>query len=112
MVASWRKGRCLPYGEGVTFWALGEVVKTQLGILESDARDEAERKLVANVEDTWIAENLRPLIGLADSGNRAATGVQKRSPRGVGSSQDSRRGGRLPSSSKTCIGPMMRCSTS
>src|SRR4029079_17719296 len=26
---SWRHGRCLPYGEGVTFWALGEMVKVQ-----------------------------------------------------------------------------------
>ena len=24
---SWRQGRCLPYGDGVTFWALGEIVK-------------------------------------------------------------------------------------
>src|SRR4051794_34196121 len=24
---TWREGRCLPYGEGVTFWALGEIVK-------------------------------------------------------------------------------------
>ena len=26
-LTSWRHGRCLPYGEGVTFWALGEMVK-------------------------------------------------------------------------------------
>ena len=42
---SWRQGRSLPYGEGVSFWALGEMVKAQAGILESDAPDEAERKL-------------------------------------------------------------------
>ena len=24
----WRQGRCLPYGEGITFWALGEIVKS------------------------------------------------------------------------------------
>ena len=39
---SWRHGRCLPYGEGVTFWALGEMVKAQAGILEGD--DEARRR--------------------------------------------------------------------
>src|SRR5581483_9755762 len=33
---SWRHGRCLSYGEGITFWALGEMVKAQLGILEGD----------------------------------------------------------------------------
>src|SRR4029078_4393862 len=31
-IISWRYGRCLPYGEGVTFWALGEIVKAQAGI--------------------------------------------------------------------------------
>jgi hypothetical protein len=33
---TWRHGRCLPYGEGITFWALGEIVKAEAGILESD----------------------------------------------------------------------------
>ncbi|MFL6028400.1 MAG: adenylate/guanylate cyclase domain-containing protein, partial [Gaiellaceae bacterium] len=31
-----RTGRCLPYGEGITFWPLGEVLREHLGILESD----------------------------------------------------------------------------
>ena len=46
---TWRQGRCLPYGEGITFWALGEVVKAQAGILESDSPAEAEAKLTAVV---------------------------------------------------------------
>ena len=29
---TWRQGRCLPYGDGVSFWALGEAVKAQVGI--------------------------------------------------------------------------------
>src|SRR5207253_1181913 len=29
----WLAGRCLPYGDGVTFWALGEIVKAAAGIL-------------------------------------------------------------------------------
>ena len=33
----WRQGRCLPYGEGIAFWALGEIVKAECGILESDS---------------------------------------------------------------------------
>ncbi len=28
---TWRQGRCLPYGDGVTFWALGEIVKAHAG---------------------------------------------------------------------------------
>ena len=40
----WRQGRSLPYGEGISFWALGEMVKAHAGILETDAKDEAEQK--------------------------------------------------------------------
>ncbi len=31
-----RTGRCLSYGEGITYWPLAEVLKEHLGILESD----------------------------------------------------------------------------
>ena len=34
----WRHGRCLPYGEGVAFWALGEMVKAHAGILEGETK--------------------------------------------------------------------------
>src|SRR3990172_7909527 len=50
IVVSWRQGRCLPYGEGITYWALGEMVKGQTGILESDGPDEASAKLTVAVE--------------------------------------------------------------
>src|SRR5262249_21511726 len=36
----WRQGRCLPYGDGIAFWALGEIVKAECGILESDPPDD------------------------------------------------------------------------
>ena len=62
---SWRHGRCLPYGEGITFWALGEMVKAQVGILEGDDADAAGRKLAAAVSDPWVQSHLRPLVGLA-----------------------------------------------
>jgi predicted ATPase len=45
----WRQGRCLPYGEGVALWALGEVVKAQADILESDPADAATAKLTQAV---------------------------------------------------------------
>ncbi|MGH3132855.1 MAG: AAA family ATPase, partial [Gaiellaceae bacterium] len=68
----WRHGRSPPYGEGVTFWALGEIVKAQAGILESDGAEQAAGKLrdaVARfVEDdanaAWVERQLRPLAGL------------------------------------------------
>jgi class 3 adenylate cyclase/tetratricopeptide (TPR) repeat protein len=67
----WRQGRCLPYGEGITFWALGEIVKAHAGILESDSPDEAGTKLRASVdalvEDEtdrdWFRTRLAPLTG-------------------------------------------------
>ncbi|MBA3433349.1 MAG: AAA family ATPase [Actinobacteria bacterium] len=62
---SWRQGRCLPYGDGVTFWALGEIVKAQAGILETDSAEQTEEKLKAAAEDPWMQTHLRPLVGLA-----------------------------------------------
>ena len=62
---SWRQGRCLPYGDGVTFWALGEIVKAQAGILETDSAQQTEEKLKAAAEDPWMQTHLRPLVGLA-----------------------------------------------
>jgi class 3 adenylate cyclase len=62
---SWRHGRCLPYGEGITFWALGEMVKSEAGILEGDSETEAEQKLATVVHDPWIERHLRPLVGLS-----------------------------------------------
>ena len=44
-MVTWRQGRCLPYGEGVTFWALGEIVKAHAGILDSDDVATVEAKL-------------------------------------------------------------------
>ena len=45
----WRQGRCLPYGEGITFWALGEIVKAEAGILESDSAEVAARSSTRRV---------------------------------------------------------------
>ena len=37
---TWRQGRCLAYGDGITLWALGEIVKAQAGVLEQDTPEE------------------------------------------------------------------------
>jgi class 3 adenylate cyclase len=65
----WRQGHCLPYGEGITFWALGEIVKAEAGILESDSAEVAAAKLDAVVspdepERQWLLQRLAPLIGV------------------------------------------------
>jgi class 3 adenylate cyclase/tetratricopeptide (TPR) repeat protein len=46
-----RTGRCLPYGSGIVFWALGEVLRAECGIVESDSSEEAWQKLRAYVAD-------------------------------------------------------------
>ena len=67
-----RRGRSLPYGDGVTFWALAEIVKAEAGILHSDDAETAGAKLrrvVVNLADDlgvadWMLRELRPLVGL------------------------------------------------
>jgi class 3 adenylate cyclase/tetratricopeptide (TPR) repeat protein len=67
-LVTWRQGRCLPYGEGITFWALGEIVKAHAGILDTDAVDVAEKKLDAVLpeveERAWLKQRLLPLLGV------------------------------------------------
>ena len=68
----WRQGRSLPYGEGVTYWALSEVVKAEAGILESeppaDAAAKLERSIAAltdgdDVDADWLRLRVSPLAG-------------------------------------------------
>jgi class 3 adenylate cyclase/tetratricopeptide (TPR) repeat protein len=69
---TWRQGRSLPYGEGVSFWALAEIVKAEAGILESDSDADVEGKLRAAVaevaadedEADWLAARLGNLVGV------------------------------------------------
>jgi class 3 adenylate cyclase len=66
----WRTGRCLPYGDGVGFGALGEIVRSHAGILDSDDRATLEAKLGAALTEPdpdlrrWMADRIAPLIGL------------------------------------------------
>ncbi len=65
---TWRQGRCLPYGEGITFWALGEILKAHAGILESDTSAIAQTKLEVVLpegdERPWFRQRLLPLLGI------------------------------------------------
>ena len=79
-LVKWRQGRCLPYGEGITFWALGEIVKAEAGILESDSPADAQAKLeravAAAIEDEserqWFSERLAPLVGAQEDAGGVA----------------------------------------
>ena len=71
-VVFWRQGRCLPYGDGVTFWAFGEIVKAHAGILESDGLDRVRQKLASVVDALdddprdrgWLLAALGSLAGI------------------------------------------------
>ena len=40
-----RTGRCLSYGQGITYWPLGEVLKEHHGILDSDSSETVRQRL-------------------------------------------------------------------
>ena len=51
----WHTGRSPAYGEGITFWALGEMVRTRAGLAETD--DEATtRAKVAETVERWVPD--------------------------------------------------------
>jgi class 3 adenylate cyclase/tetratricopeptide (TPR) repeat protein len=68
----WHQGRCPAYGDGVTFWALGEMVRMRARIAETDTPAESRRKLSSTVEEyvadanerRWIEPRLAHLLGL------------------------------------------------
>jgi class 3 adenylate cyclase len=49
-------GRCLPYGEGVTYWPLAEILKSHAGVLDSDPPDRALAKIKDAVDSLLTAE--------------------------------------------------------
>jgi class 3 adenylate cyclase len=64
------RGRCLPYGDSITFWPLSEALKDAAGIVENDTVEDARRKLgdlvAADVNDAQsIYQRVAGLLGLA-----------------------------------------------
>jgi class 3 adenylate cyclase/tetratricopeptide (TPR) repeat protein len=62
-------GRCLPYGEGITFWPVVEVLRDAAGISGMDSPEEARPKLMELLEPgadaSLIGERLAALLGLS-----------------------------------------------
>lgn len=80
-------GRALPYGEGVTYWPLAEMVKAPAGISDDDPLEEAFEKLRECCAEDSIADVLALASGLMEAldGERspqeiawAARGVMER----------------------------------
>lgn len=66
------RGRCLPYGDGITYWAIGEIVRAAAGIEESGPASEVRAKL-------------RTLLGEESEADRIARAVES----AIGISADS-----------------------
>ena len=105
----WRQGRSLSYGAGITYWALGEMVKAQAGILESDTPEEAAAKLAVAVRR--LQQTRRSVTGSMQASRPSSVQAQRRqasgtsrSPPGVASSRGSRASDRSSWSSRISTG--------
>ena len=69
---AWHRGRCLAYGDGVTYWALAEMVRMRAGIAEGEDDETAWSKLDAALESAvedaeeraWIRPRVAQLLSL------------------------------------------------
>jgi class 3 adenylate cyclase/tetratricopeptide (TPR) repeat protein len=59
------RGRCLPYGDGITFWPLAEAVRQAAGIVERDRTEVALAKVTALVPDPAVVARVASAIGLS-----------------------------------------------
>jgi class 3 adenylate cyclase/tetratricopeptide (TPR) repeat protein len=53
---AFREGRCLPYGSGVVYWALGEVIRADAGIRDEDSAEQAWEKIKDYACDLLLRE--------------------------------------------------------
>jgi class 3 adenylate cyclase len=71
----WHMGRSPAYGEGIAYWALGEMVRRRAGIAESESAETARPKLSAAIAEvvadesdrSWMEPRLSALIGLSEA---------------------------------------------
>jgi hypothetical protein len=68
----WHRGHSPAYGEGVTFWALGEMVRERAGLAETDSEETTREGVAQTVAEhipdehdrRWIEPALLTLLGL------------------------------------------------
>jgi class 3 adenylate cyclase/tetratricopeptide (TPR) repeat protein len=71
----WHQGRSPAYGEGISFWALAEMVRSRVGLLELDDAATTRAKLGKALEEyvpdeaerRWMSPRLEQLLGMADA---------------------------------------------
>ena len=69
----WHAGRSPAYGDGITFWALGEMVRGRAGLAEADDEATTRERVTASVrehvgdeeERRWIEPALLALLGVS-----------------------------------------------
>ncbi len=61
------RGRCLPYGDGITFWPLRGMLGEAADIREDDTPEAARAKLLACLGDAEVADRLASAVGLSTS---------------------------------------------
>ena len=67
------KGRCLPYGDGITFWPLIEVVREAAGIADDDSPEAALAHLLELVDfDIEVADRVASVVGLSQPSYQVA----------------------------------------
>ena len=59
------RGRCLPYGEGITFWPLSEVMRAAANITADDTPEAAVGRFARCVSDEQVVERLASAMGLS-----------------------------------------------
>ncbi|HYI22970.1 MAG TPA: AAA family ATPase, partial [Candidatus Limnocylindrales bacterium] len=69
------KGRCLPYGDGITYWPVQEMVRELAGIDADLSSEASQARLSAVAPDAEVADRLGLMLGReADSGEQPAGG--------------------------------------
>jgi class 3 adenylate cyclase/tetratricopeptide (TPR) repeat protein len=63
--ASVVRGRCLPYGDGITFWPIAEIVRILAGVEEKDDAGSARERLFQPVAAAPDAERIRQMVATA-----------------------------------------------
>jgi len=58
----WHRGRCLAYGEGVTYWALADMVRMRCRIAEDDPQERALEKLRSTLGEVMLDESERRIV--------------------------------------------------
>ena len=76
----WHEGRSPAYGEGISFWALGEMVRRRCGLLETDDEPTTRAKVATTVrehlpdeaERRWVEGALLALLGVGSASTPSA----------------------------------------